>query len=65
MKTTNVEELRNDLLKVYDQLRTGKLGINEAKQAANISGKVLSSAKSQMEYNKLIQSKERIPFFEV
>ena len=62
MKITNIEELRDDLLKVYCDLRTGKLGTNEVKEAANVSGKILSSAKTQMEYNKMVQSKEPIPF---
>ncbi len=61
----NVVELRDDLLKVYTQMRSGKLGIDEAKQAANVAGKIMSTAKAQMEYKKMIQSKERIPFMEV
>ena len=64
MKTTNVIDLRKDLLVVYDQLREGKLGMNEAKQAANIAGKIISTAKTQIEYNKMVQSKSRIPFLE-
>ncbi len=35
------------------------------KQAANVAGKILSSVKTQIEYNKMVQSKERIPFMEV
>jgi len=60
----NVVELRDDLLTVYTGLRSGKIGTNEAKQSANIAGKVMSTAKAQMEYNKMVQSKERIPFME-
>ena len=61
----NVKDLRDDLVKVYQDLRAGKLGTNEAKQAANVSGKILSTAKAQMEYNKMVQSKSRIKFLEV
>lgn len=64
-RSANVEELRGDLLDVYGQLRTGKLGTDEVKQAANVAGKVLSSAKHQLEYNKMTQSKKKIPFLEV
>lgn len=64
MKTKNIVELRNDLMEVYDCLREGKLGIAEAKQAANVAGKIISTAKVQIEYNKMIQSKNRIPFLE-
>ena len=60
----NVEDLRLDLLKVYTDLRSGKLGLSEAKQAANVAGKVMSLAKVQMEYNRMIHSKKRIEFLE-
>ena len=65
METKNVENLRNDLLKVYDGLRKGKIGLDEAKQAANVSGKIIGSVKIQIQYNKMVQSKERIPFMEL
>jgi len=61
----NIVELRDDLLKVYGELRDGTLGLDEAKQAANVAGKIMSSANVQMSYNKMIQSKTRIPFLEV
>lgn len=59
-----VTDLRNDLLKVYEGLRNGEVGLNEAKQASNVAGKILSSAKVQIEYNKLVQSKSKIEFLE-
>jgi len=65
MKTTNVVELRNDLLKIYDRFREGKAGIDEVKQSANLAGKIMSTAKAQIEYNKMIQSKNRIGFLNV
>ena len=61
----NIVDLRDDLMKVYQQLRSGKLGTDEAKQSANVAGKIISTAKTQMEYNKMVQSKDRIPFLEV
>jgi len=64
VKVSNVVGLRDDLLLVYNDMRNGNLGLDEAKQAANVSGKIMASAKSEMEYNKMIQSKNRIPFFE-
>ena len=62
MKT--VLDLRNDLLEVYEGLKSGKLGINEVKQSANIAGKIMATAKDQMEYNKMVQSKNRIKFLD-
>lgn len=61
----NVTELRNDLIKVYNQLRSSEIGIQEAKELANVSGKILSSAKTQMEYNKMTGNKNNtIKFLE-
>lgn len=60
----NIVQLRDDLLRVYEGLRNHKLSTEEVKQAANVSGKVFSSAKIQIEYNKMIGSKDKIPFLE-
>lgn len=61
----NVLNLRNDLIEVYQQLRAGKIRMSEAKEAANVSGKIISTAKLQLEYNKTIQSKRKIKFLDV
>lgn len=61
----NVLDLRNDLIKVYEDLRSGSIGNDEAKQAANVAGKIMSTCKSQMEYNKMTQSKKKINFLDV
>jgi hypothetical protein len=59
----NVTELRDDLIQVYNDLREGKIGIQEAKERANVSGKIISSAKTQMEYNKMTgNNKSEIAF---
>ena len=42
----NVVDLRNDLINVYEKLRNGEIGMDEAKQAANVSGKIMSTAKN-------------------
>ena len=59
-----VTDLRDDLIKVYDQLRSNEIGMSEAKGLANVAGKILSTGKSQMEYNKMVGTKTRIKFFE-
>lgn len=60
----NVKELRDDLINIYQELRNGKIGISEAKQLANVSGKVISTAKTQMEYNKMTGNSNKIKFLE-
>lgn len=60
----NVTELRNNLVEIFNQLRRKEIGQSEAKELANVSGKIISSAKAQLEYNKYCGSKERIKFLE-
>jgi multidrug efflux pump subunit AcrA (membrane-fusion protein) len=36
----------------------------QVKVSANVAGKIISTGKSQMEYNKMVGSKTRIKFFE-
>ena len=57
--------LRNDMLDVYNQLREGLIGLRQAREVANMSGKILSSAKAQLEYNQVVGKPDAtIPFFE-
>jgi len=53
----NVLELRNDLIQVYEKLRKGEIGIDEAKNSANISGKIISTVTTQLEYHKIAKEK--------
>lgn len=61
----NVQELRNDITKVYQELRTNSIGLKEAKELFNGAGKIMNTAKLQLEYNAYIKSGKRIPFLEV
>ena len=60
----NVKTLRDELINTFEQLKRGEIGISEAKQLANVSGKIFYSAKLQLEYNQFAQSKNRIVFLE-
>ena len=64
-KVTNVVELRESLLEVYDKLRDGEMGIREAKEQANVAGKIIQSAKLQVEYNAYMKSQAKIAFLDV
>lgn len=64
-KVTNVVELRESLLEVYDKLRDGEMGIREAKEQANVAGKIIQSAKLQVEYNAYMKTQSRIAFLDV
>lgn len=61
----NNTSLRNDMLDVYNQLREGNIGLRQAREVANMAGKVISSAKAQLEYNQVVGKPDAtIPFFE-
>jgi hypothetical protein len=56
-KTTTVTQLRNEMLNVFDGLRAGTIQPAEAKELSNASGKIINSAKLQLEY--MVQRKEK------
>jgi hypothetical protein len=58
----NITELRNDLLDVYEKLRAGSMEIKEAKEINNTAGKIISSAKVQIEYATVRGEKPDIDF---
>jgi hypothetical protein len=64
-KISNVSELRDDLLLVYDGLRNGTLGLRDAKERSNVAGKIIGTAKLQLEYNAYTKSNAKIAFLEV
>ena len=62
---SNNTTLRHDLQDCYNQLRTGKIGLREAKEIANLAGKIVSSAKAQLDYNITVgKADKEIDFFE-
>lgn len=62
MATNNITALRNELLDVFDKLRSGHMKPPMAKEINNTAGKIIGSAKVQLEYCKLAQIKPVIPF---
>jgi|APFre7841882654_1041346.scaffolds.fasta_scaffold03251_7 hypothetical protein len=57
-----ITELREDLLKVYADLRSGVMDSRDAKQINNTAGKIIASAKVQIEYSSLRNEKPDIDF---
>lgn len=58
----NITELRDELILVFKKLKAKEIGLSEAKELSNASGKIISSCKTQMEYNKYVGSKKPIKF---
>lgn len=64
MATNNITELRDELLRVFDELRNGKMKPPMAKEINNTAGKIIGSCKVQLELHKLTGSKPSIKFLE-
>lgn len=61
----NVTELRDDLLDVYKQMKAGEIDKPLGGELANISGKIIKSAATQLAYNQFMKyDKNVIKFLE-
>lgn len=60
----NVSELRDSLSQVYAELRSGAIKAKDAAELANLAGKMINSAKVQVEYHALRKDKPSIPFLD-
>lgn len=60
----NCEELRNQLATTFAQLKAGEIKPNEAAELANIAGKMIGSAKVQIEYYALRKESPRIKWLD-
>ncbi len=63
-KITNMGQLTSNLSENYSKLCNGDLEATKAKEISNMAGKIISSCRTQIEYNKLIKSKKKIAFLE-
>ena len=61
----NIKNLRDSLLESFEDLKKGKLGTKDAKEITNMSGKIILSAKVEMDYNKLMKLERKIDFLDV
>jgi len=64
-KIETITDLREDLIEVYEKLRANKIGLREAKERNNTAGKIINTAKTQLEYNIYTKSHQKIKFLEV
>ena len=60
MKTNKI--LRTDLCETFDLLRAGKITVEEAREIANVAGKILSTVKVEIAYAELTDTKPKIEF---
>ena len=60
----NAEELRDELAQTFAQLKAGEIKASEAAELANLAGKMIASAKVQVEYFALRKEAPKIGFLE-
>lgn len=60
----NAEELRDELAQTFAQLKAGEIKPSEAAELANLAGKMIGSAKVQVEYYALRKEQPRIEWLE-
>lgn len=61
----NIKTLRDDLLDAFDALRQGTLANKAAKEITNMAGKIILSARVELDYNKFLDNKKVIAFLNV
>lgn len=62
MQSTTITDIRNDLLKLFDDLKSGRIEPKDAVEINNTAGKIISSAKVQLAYHALRGETPNIPF---
>lgn len=60
----NCADLIKDLSLAYELLRKKEMSLSEAKEVANLGGKLIKAASVQLKYNQYMKNGNEIPFLE-
>jgi len=58
----NVVDLRNELIKIFEQLKAKEISHTDAKELNNSAGKIINSVKIELEYAGLCKVTPNIAF---
>jgi hypothetical protein len=61
---TNITDIRNQLIEVFDGLRNGTIKVADAVEINNTAGKIINTAKVQIAYSALRSEAPYIPFLD-
>lgn len=64
VKIKNISDLIKDMSLAYELLRDKTMSLNEAKEIANLGGKLIKAASVQLKYNQYMKVNEPIEFLE-
>ena len=59
---TNITDIRDSLIEVFDKLRDGDMDLKQAAEINNTAGKIINTAKVQLAYAALRGEQPVIPF---
>lgn len=60
----NIEELRYEMVKVFNQLIEGTIDLKVAKETSNAAGKIIGTCKVELEYAKMNKTTAKINFLD-
>lgn len=60
----SITELRDSLVTMFNEIKSGSVGVKQAKEMNNTAGKIINSLKVQLEYAELRKEPPKIPFLD-
>jgi len=60
----NVNDLRNSLLSLYEEIKTGAVDVKLASEMNNTAGKIINSVKLELEYSAQKKTTPAISFLD-
>lgn len=60
----NIKELTENLMQQYGEIVAGSIPPDQAKNIANVAGKIIKSCALQLDYNQTMKYTKRIEFLE-
>lgn len=61
---TTITDIRNELIEVFNGLRSGTMEAKDAVEVNNTAGKIIATAKAQLAYHALRGEAPTIPFLD-
>ena len=61
-KPQNITDLRDQLLDTFTEVKGDPRRVNQAKETANVAGKIIATLKAQLEYSLMRGEEPDIPF---
>ncbi len=60
----HVRDLQQNMIELFELIEQGEIPLSEAKELNNAAGKILNCSKVELNYNKFMETKRKIPFIE-